>query len=261
MSTNSLFDLTGKTAIVTGGNGGIGLGMALGLVQHGASVVLAARNPDKLKQAASEATDAAGGDISRVLRQECDVTDRTSIQSMLDATMDHFGGWDIVVNNAGTNRRSDEPQNLSDEDWRAVIDANLTSMHNVSSLTFDHMRDKGAGKYINIGSMMSIFGTAYAAAYAASKGGVVQYTKSCAVAWARHNVQANAILPGWIVTEMTEQFRQIFPERYQLVQSRTPADRWGIPSDLAGTAVFLASPASNFVTGTAIPVDGGYAVW
>ena len=261
MTANSLFDLTGKTAIVTGGNGGIGLGMALGFAQHGASVVLAARNPEKLREAAPKVIDAAGGDVSRVLRQECDVTDRASIQSMLDATQAHFGGWDIVVNNAGTNRRSDEPQNLSDEDWRAVIDTNLTSMHNVSSLTFDHMRDKGAGKYINIGSMMSIFGTAYAAAYAASKGGVVQYTKSCAVAWARHNVQANAILPGWIVTEMTEQFRELFPDRYQLVQSRTPADRWGVPSDLAGTAVFLASTASDFVTGTAIPVDGGYAVW
>ena len=175
--------------------------------------------------------------------------------------MSKLGGWDIIVNNAGTNRRSDEPQNLSDEDWRYVIDTNLTSMHNVSSLTFDHMRDKGAGKYINIGSMMSIFGTAYASAYAASKGGVVQYTKSCAVAWARHNVQANAILPGWIVTEMTNQFKELFPERYKLVQERTPADRWGIPADLAGTAVFLASKASDFVTGTSIPVDGGYSVW
>ena len=257
----TLFDLSGKTAIVTGGNGGIGLGIALGFVQHGASVVLAARNAEKLERATAEVIDAADGDSSRVLALECDVTDRNSVQSALDATMFRFGGWDIVVNNAGTNRRSDEPQNLSDDDWRFVIDTNLTSMHNVSSLTFDHMRDKGAGKYINIGSMMSIFGTAYAAAYAASKGGVVQYTKSCAVAWAKHNVQANAILPGWIVSEMTEQFRELFPERYQLVQSRTPADRWGIPADLAGTAVFLASTASDFVTGTAIAVDGGYSVW
>ena len=261
MSGDSLFDLGGKTAFVTGGNGGIGLGMAAGFVKHGASVALAARNADKLERATAELTELAAGDASRVLALECDVTDRASIQSALDATMQAFGGWDIVVNNAGTNRRSDEPQNLSDEDWRYVIDTNLTSMHNVSSLTFNHMRDKGAGKFINIGSMMSIFGTAYAAAYAASKGGVVQYTKSCAVAWAKHNVQANAILPGWIVTEMTEQFRELFPERYQLVQSRTPADRWGIPADLAGTAVFLASRASDFVTGTAIAVDGGYSVW
>ena len=261
MGARSLFDLSGKTAIVTGGNGGIGLGMAVGFVQHGASAVLLARNSDKLESATAEVASAAGGDESRVLAIECDVTDRASIQSALDATLARYSGWDIVVNNAGTNRRSDEPQNLSDEDWRYVIDTNLTSMHNVSSLTFDHMRDKGGGKYINIGSMMSIFGTAYAAAYAASKGGVVQYTKSCAVAWARHNVQVNAILPGWIVTEMTEQFRELFPERYQLVQSRTPADRWGQPADLAGTAVFLASAASDFVTGTSIPIDGGYAVW
>ncbi len=258
---DSLFDLTGKVGFVTGGNGGIGLGIAEGFVQHGASVAIAARNADKLTNAVETITAAAGGDSSRVLALECDVTDRASVQAALDETMGKLGGWDIIVNNAGTNRRSDEPQNLSDEDWRYVIDTNLTSMHNVSSLSFDHMRDKGAGKYINIGSMMSIFGTAYASAYAASKGGVVQYTKSCAVAWARHNVQANAILPGWIITEMTNQFKELFPERYQLVQSRTPADRWGIPADLAGTAVFLASSASDFVTGTAIAVDGGYSVW
>ena len=257
----TLFDLSDKVAFATGGNGGIGLGIAEGFVQHGASVAIAARNVDKLDTAVEALTEAASGDASRVLALSCDVTDRDSIQSALDTTMNKLGGWDIVVNNAGTNRRSDEPQNLSGEDWNFVIDTNLTSMHNVSSLTFDHMRDKGAGKYINIGSMMSIFGTAYASAYAASKGGVVQYTKSCAVAWARHNVQANAILPGWIVTEMTNQFKELFPERYQLVQSRTPADRWGIPADLAGTAVFFASSASDFVTGTAIAVDGGYSVW
>ena len=257
----SLFNLHNKVAFVTGGNGGIGLGIAEGFLQHGASVAIAARNADKLESAVASLTATADGDSSRVLALSCDVTDRASIQAALDETMSKLGGWDIIVNNAGTNRRSDEPQNLSDDDWRYVIDTNLTSMHNVSSLTFDHMRDKGAGKYINIGSMMSIFGTAYASAYAASKGGVVQYTKSCAVAWARHNVQANAILPGWIVTEMTNQFQELFPERYKLVQERTPADRWGIPADLAGTAVFLASNASDFVTGTAIAVDGGYSVW
>ena len=257
----TLFDLTGKVAFVTGGNGGIGLGIARGFVEHGASVAIAARNADKLCRAVDELTAATDGDASRVLALSCDVTDRASISEALDQVMASLGGWDIIVNNAGTNRRSDEPQNLSDDDWRYVIDTNLTSMHNVSSLTFDHLRDKGGGKYINIGSMMSIFGTAYAAAYAASKGGVVQYTKSCAVGWAIHNVQANAILPGWIVTEMTDQFKELFPERYRLVQSRTPADRWGIPADLAGTAVFLASPASDFVTGTAIAVDGGYSVW
>ena len=180
----SPFNLHDKVAFVTGGNGGIGLGIAEGFLQHGASVAIAARNADKLESAVASLTATADGDSSRVLALSCDVTDRASVQAALDETMSKLGGWDIIVNNAGTNRRSDEPQNLSDDDWRYVIDTNLTSMHNVSSLTFDHMRDKGAGKYINIGSMMSIFGTAYASAYAASKGGVVQYTKSCAVAWA-----------------------------------------------------------------------------
>ncbi len=256
----NLFDLTDKVAFITGGNGGIGLGIAEAFVQHGGSVMIVGRNPDKLRRAEEHLVQLAGGS-SKAHSLECDVTDRSSVQDALDATLHNFGGWDIIVNNAGTNRRSDEPQNLSDADWRFVIDTNLTAMHNVSSLAFDHLREKGAGKFINIGSMMSIFGTAYAAAYAASKGGVVQYTKSCAVAWAKHNVQANAILPGWIVTEMTDQFKQAFPERYRMVQSRTPADRWGVPADLGGTAVFLASSASDFVTGTAIAVDGGYSVW
>ena len=201
-----MFDLTGKVAFVTGGNGGIGLGMAKGFVQQGAAVALAARNKDKLASAVSE-IEALGG---KALPLECNVNDRDSIQAALDVTKSELGGWDIVVNNAGTNRRADEPHLLSDEDWRYVIDTNLTSMHSVTSLTFPHLKEKGGGKYINIGSMMSIFGTAYASAYAASKGGVVQYTKSCAVAWAKYNVQVNAILPGWIVTEMTN---ELSPER------------------------------------------------
>ena len=189
-----MFSLDGKVAFVTGGNGGIGLGMAKGFIEHGASVVLAARTESKLESAVAEivAMDAA----DRVLAVRCDVTDRDSVQSALDATVEKFGGVDIVVNNAGTNRRADEPHLLSDEDWRFVIDTNLTGMHNVTSLAFPLMKSRGGGKFINVGSMMSIFGSPYASAYAASKGGVVQYTKSCAVAWAKYNVQVNAILPG-----------------------------------------------------------------
>ncbi len=109
--------------------------------------------------------------------------------------------------------------------------------------------------------MMSIFGSAYASAYAASKGGVVQYTKSCAIAWAKYNVQVNAILPGWIVTEMTDEFGKLFPERYKLVEDRIPTGRWGLPEDISGALIFLASSASEYVTGTSIPVDGGYSIW
>ena len=255
----NLFDLSGKTALVTGGNGGIGLGIARGFVEHGASVVLLARNTNKLKSASIEIGEKFGYD--KVDAMKCDVTDRSSISKVLSSVTEKFGGLDVVVNNAGTNKRSDEPHLLSDADWRYVIDTNLTAIHNVTSLTFPLIKQRGGGKIINIGSMMSIFGTAYASAYAASKGGVVQYTKSCAVAWAKDNVQVNAILPGWIVTEMTDDFGKLFPDRYKLIEGRTPAGRWGIPDDLAGTAVFLASDASRFVTGTSIPVDGGYSVW
>jgi len=253
-----MFNLEGKVAFVTGGNGGIGLGMAKGFIEHGASVTLAARNEEKLASAVKEIADMGAAD--RVMSVACDVVDRDSIQAALDATVKKFGGVDIVVNNAGTNRRADEPHLLSDEAWRDVIDTNLTSMHNVTSLAFPLMKERGGGKFINIGSMMSIFGSPYAPAYAASKGGVVQYTKSCAVAWAKYNVQVNAILPGWIVTEMTDEFGRLFPDRYALIEGRTPAGRWGEPGDLAGTAVFLASDASEFITGVSIPIDGGYSV-
>ncbi|MEX2377235.1 MAG: glucose 1-dehydrogenase [Dehalococcoidia bacterium] len=251
-----MFDLTGKVALVTGGNGGIGLGIARGFVQSGAAVVVAARNRDKIERAVEDLKSLGG----QALGAECDVNDRSSIKAAIDAGLSEFGGLDIVVNNSGTNRRAPEPQELSPEDWQLVIDTNLTSVHSVSSLAFPHMKERGGGKIINIGSMMSIFGSPYASAYAASKGGVVQYTKSCAVAWMKHNVQVNAILPGWIRTDMTAAFLEMYPERYQLIADRTPAGRWGEPDELAGTAIFLASKASDFVTGVSIPVDGGYSV-
>lgn len=254
-----MFDLSGRVAFVTGGNGGIGLGMAKAFAEHGASVAIAGRNQSKLDDAAGELADMAGEDKVEAL--QCDVTDRGDVEGALSKVVEKFGGLDILVNNAGVNRRADEPHLLSPDDWHAVIDANLTSIHNVTSLAFPYMKERGRGKIINIGSMMSIFGTAYAPAYAASKGGVVQYTKSCAVAWAKDNVQVNAVLPGWIVTEMTNQFKEAFPDRYAMIVGRTPAGRWGEPVDLGGTAVFLASSASDFVTGTSIPVDGGYSVW
>lgn len=259
MTENSLFDLSGRVALVTGGNGGIGLGMAKAFIEHGASAAIIGRSQAKLDAAETELSKIAGSDS--VLAAQCDVTDRDSVSSVLKTLVGRFGGLDILVNNAGVNRRADEPHLLSAEDWEYVIDVNLTSIHTVTSLAFPYMKERRRGKIINIGSMMSIFGTAYAPAYAASKGGVIQYTKSCAVAWAKDNVQVNAILPGWIVTEMTNQFKELFPDRHAMIVGRTPAGRWGQPADLGGTAVFLASSASDFVTGTSIPVDGGYSVW
>ena len=251
-----MFDLSGRVALVTGGNGGIGLGIAQGLAEAGASVCLAARNEEK-SRAAVESLTSAG---RRAIAVTCDVNDAGSVSGAIDTAVNEFGGLDIVVNNAGANRRANEPQELSMDDWRLVVDTNLTSLHTVSIAAFPHLKASTGGKVINIGSMMSVFATGYAPAYAASKGGVVQYTKALAVGWGRYDIQVNCILPGWVHTDMTGAFLKMFPEREQVIIDRTPAGRWAHPNDLAGTAVFLASRASDFVTGASIPVDGGYLV-
>jgi 2-dehydro-3-deoxy-D-gluconate 5-dehydrogenase len=152
------------------------------------------------------------------------------------------------------------PQDFTLDEWNAVMDVNMTSAFLCSRAAYPLMRKAGGGKIINIGSILSIFGAPYAPAYCASKGGIVQFTKSLATAWAKDRIQANAVLPGWIDTELTVGARAQVPGLYERVLARTPAGRWGTPQDLAGVAVFLASSASDFVTGTAIPVDGGYAV-
>jgi 2-deoxy-D-gluconate 3-dehydrogenase len=255
MAAMNLFDLTGKVAVVTGGNGGIGLGMAEGLAGAGASVMLAGRNAKKGAVALEQLTKLGGkADFCAA-----DVTDESSCKALVARTVERFGRLDILINNAGTNiRRPPEVATLTE--WRAVIDANLTSAFICSQAAYFEMVKAGAGKVINIGSMLSIFGTSFGPAYGASKGGIVQFTKSCAIAWAKDNIQVNAVLPGWIDTELTRGARQEVAGLHERVLARTPAGRWGAPSDLAGTAVFLASAASDFVTGTAIPVDGGFSV-
>ena len=145
-------------------------------------------------------------------------------------------------------------------EWHTVLDTNLTGPLVCCQAAYPVMKRQGGGKIINIGSMMSIFGAAYAAAYSASKGAIVQLTRSLATAWARDNIQVNAVLPGWIDTELTIAARQQVEGLHERILRRTPAGRWGVPTDMAGIAVFLAAPASDFVTGTAIPVDGGYSV-
>lgn len=250
----SSFDLTGKVAIVTGGNGGIGLGMARGLARAGASVVIAGRNQAKSESAARE-VEALG---ARALAIAVDVTDKNAVAGMVEATLTTFNRLDILINNAGINIRN-PAHTLSLDDWHSVIDTNLTSAFLCAQAAYPAMKKAGGGKIINIGSMMSIFGAGFAPAYAASKGGIVQFTKAIASSWAADNIQANAILPGWIDTDLTRKAREQLPALNENVLNRTPAKRWGNIDDLAGTAVFLASPASDFVTGTAIPVDGGYS--
>ena len=250
----SLFDLRGRVALVTGGNGGIGLGMARGLAQAGAAVAVAGRNKAKSEAAAAEL--AKLGVKTAVL--SVDVTDEGQCRKMVDDTVARLGRLDILVNNAGTNIRK-QPQDYTLAEWRQVMDVNLTSAFTCSHAAYPRLKEAGGGKVINIGSMLSIFGAGFAPAYGASKGGVVQLSKSLAVAWAKDNIQVNAVLPGWIDTELTQNARKEVSGLNSMVLMRTPARRWGAPADLAGIAVFLAGPASDFITGTAIPVDGGYS--
>jgi 2-dehydro-3-deoxy-D-gluconate 5-dehydrogenase len=249
-----MFDLKGRVAIVTGGNGGIGLGMARGLAKAGARVVVAARNEQKSSAAVRELK-ALGSDAFALA---VDVTDEAAVQSMVDAAAQRCGRIDILVNNAGINIRKPAHELPLDE-WKAVIDTNLTSAFICSRAVHAHMKRSGGGKIINIGSMLSIFGASFAPAYGASKGGLVQLTKSLAVAWAADNIQVNAVLPGWIDTDLTKKAREQLQGLHERVLARTPAARWGAAGDFEGIAVFLSSAASEFITGTALPVDGGYS--
>ena len=246
-----MFTLEGKAALVTGGNGGIGLGMAQALARAGAAVAVAGRNEEKNAKAAQSLG-------KKAIAIPVDVRDETSCRSMVADAAERLGRLDIVVNNAGINVRK-APQDYALDEWRLVLDTNLTSAFVVSQAAYPHLKRAGGGKIVNIGSMMSLFGASFAAPYGASKGGIVQLTRSLACAWAKDNIQVNAVLPGWIDTALTRQARKDVAGLHERVLARTPAGRWGTPEDLAGVGLFLCSAASDFVTGTAIPVDGGYS--
>jgi 2-dehydro-3-deoxy-D-gluconate 5-dehydrogenase len=249
-----MFDLQGKVALVTGGNGGIGLAMAQALAQAGARIAVVGRNPDKLDAAVARLSNAG----AEAQGYAADVCDEAAVASLVAQVVEDFGRLDILVNNAGINIRK-QVQDLSLAEWNAVMDTNLTSAFLCSRAAFPHLKKQG-GKVINIGSMTSIFGASFAPAYSASKGGIVQLTRALATAWATDNIQVNAVLPGWIDTELTQKARVEVNGLNERILARTPAGRWGQPQDLAGIAVFLSSAAADFITGTAIPVDGGYSV-
>ena len=250
-----MFDLSGKVAIVTGGNGGIGLGMARALAQAGAQLVIAGRNAQKSDAAVRELVSLG----VKALALPVDVVDEASVEALMKEAARQCGRIDILVNNAGTNIRK-PPEQFSLAEWHRVMDTNLTSTFLCSRAVHPHLKRAGGGKIINVGSMLSIFGASFAPAYGASKGGVVQLTKSLAAAWAADNIQVNAVLPGWIDTELTRQARRDVDGLNERVLARTPAGRWGQARDMGGVAVFFASAASDFVTGTALPVDGGYSM-
>ena len=251
----SMFDLKGCVAIVTGGNGGIGLGMARGLATAGADIVVAGRQAAKSEAAAAELARLG----VRTAAIEVNVADEASVRSMIDQAVARMGRLDILINNAGINIRK-RPEEYKMSEWREVLSINLDGAFYCSHAAQPAMKATGGGKIINIGSMMSIFGAPFATPYAASKGGIVQMTKALATAWAVDNIQVNAVLPGWIDTELTHKAREQVDGLHNNVLRRTPAGRWGEPTDFAGIAVFLSSKASDFVTGAAVAVDGGFSI-
>lgn len=248
----SLFDLTGKRALITGGTQGIGFAIAKGLGEAGASLVINARNSEKLTQSIQEfqslKIEATGALF--------DVTNAESVKEAINHIESHIGPVDILVNNAGIIRRA-PTEDLPEEDWNEVILTNLTAPFMVSKYVGRHMIKRQRGKIINICSLMSELGRDTVSAYAAAKGGIKMLTRNLATEWAPHNIQINGIGPGYIATPINTSYRETGNPLNDYIVSRTPAGRWGRPEDLVGAAIFLASGASDFVNGQIIYVDGG----
>jgi len=249
------FDLSGRVAIVTGGNGGIGLGMARGIARAGGQVAVVGRNTAKTTAAVAE-LEALG---VKCLAIEADVIRDEECRSLVEQAAAHFGRVDILVNNAGTALRK-PPHEYTMQEWRRIIDTNLSSAFACSQAAYPHMKAAGGGKIISIGSIMSVMGASFAVAYAASKGGIVQMTRALATAWAVDNIQVNALLPGWIDTDLTKGARREVAGLNERVLGRTPVGRWGTPADFEAITVLLCGNGSQYITGAAIPVDGGYTI-
>ncbi len=248
------FDLTGRAAIVTGGNGGIGRGIALALARAGADVVIAGRNEEKTNAVVAE-VEVLG---RKCLGVRCDVLRKEDIAATVDQTVQAFGSVTILVNNAGI-AGGGPPQSIPEDTWDRVVDTNLKATFLFCQAVYPSMAANGSGKIINVGSEYAIFGSPAVLPYSASKGGVIQLTKSLAIAWAKDNIQVNAVVPGWIETDMTAGVQRN-PAMFESIISRTPAHRFGTPEECAGAAVFFSSRAADFITGQTLCIDGGFAV-
>ena len=255
----SSFNLTGRVAVITGGNRGIGRAIALGFAHAGASVAILARDGDRNAAVESE-IEAIG---VPAYADTLDVTDRASLAPAMNHVEQALGPVDILVNNAGNTDICGGVLNPSEEGWDNAIATHLDATMLLSKIAATSMRARGAGKIINLASMYAIFGAGALPSYGAAKGGIVQLTKAMAVELGPHGIQVNAIAPGWITTEMTQIARDDpdWSEFQTMLLARTPAGRWGEPDECAGAAVFLASDAARFVTGVTLPVDGGYSVF
>ncbi|MGE5247527.1 MAG: SDR family NAD(P)-dependent oxidoreductase [Verrucomicrobiota bacterium] len=250
-----LFDLSGKVALVTGASKGLGRAMALGLARAGCDLALCARDEAGLRETRA-AVEALG------VRAEpfgMDVLTRESVGAAVSAVAASFGKIDILVNNAGVNVRK-TTLDLAEEEWDRVLDTNLKGYFLVAQAVAPHMIRRGRGKVIHLSSIFGAVGMNNQLAYACSKGGINQMTKVMAIEWAAHNIQVNAIGPTYFETPLVAQLRND-PERFRFINERTPMGRWGQPEELEGTVIFLASKASDFITGQTIYVDGGWTIW
>jgi len=247
--------LQGKVAIVTGAALGLGHATAVRMAEEGASVALV---DTRDKEGEALATELRGRDL-RARYWHCDVVKEAEVARVMGEVARHFGRIDILVNNAGV-LLGKTPEEYSLEEWYSIIDTNLTGAFIGSRAVFPEMKRQGGGKIVNIASLTATFGSPFNVPYTASKGGILQLTRGLAAAWAMHNIQVNAISPGWIDTGLAAGIRARIPGFNEKVVARTPAGRWGQAADFAGVAVFLSSRASDFITGAAIPVDGGYSI-
>ncbi len=247
-----LFDLTGRKALVTGGNRGLGRGMAEGLLEAGADVAIMGRS-DSIFSTAQELSQAASREV---IACQSDLSDREQLRAGFEECLARLGTLDILIVNHGIQRRH-PAEEFPIEDWDKVLEVNLTSMFLLDQLAGRVMLAKGKGKIINVASLMVFIGGITVPAYAAAKGGVGQLTKALSNEWAGRGVNVNAIAPGYMATEMNEAL-MADPNRSTMISARIPAQRWGQPADMKGVAIFLASDASDYVNGVVIPVDGGW---
>ncbi|MFH1953797.1 MAG: glucose 1-dehydrogenase [Pseudomonadota bacterium] len=250
-----LFDLAGKVALVTGGTRGLGEVSAMALGKAGADVAVCARNKtdlDRVSRTIQGLGRKAGGYV-------LDVTSKASVQSGVQQILNEFGKVDILVNNAGVNYRVPVLE-YPEEKWDLVINTNLKGYFLVAQAVVPQMIERGYGKVINMSSILGAVGLPNQIAYASSKGGVDQMTKVMALEWAKKGVRVNAIGPTYFETELVAQLRND-PERFNFINERTPMGRWGYPPELEGIVIFLASPASDFITGQTVYIDGGWTIW
>jgi NAD(P)-dependent dehydrogenase (short-subunit alcohol dehydrogenase family) len=256
MKNLPMFDLTGKVAVITGGCTGIGREIAGGLAEAGCNVVICSRNYAACVQAGKEI--AALG--AAVLPIRCDVTSSDDIENLIHETVREMGGIDILVNNAGVEGKEKPLPEMSEEDWDSVVNPNLKGAFLCSRAAAKEMITKGRGKIINVASIAAFVGMPNVSAYCASKGGLVQLTKAMALEFVENNIQVNALCPGYFDTPMSRRLYE--PEMWaKIVRRKVPMGRIGKPEELKGTAIYLASRASDFMTGSCIVIDGGQLIW